>query len=66
MLVFTVPRTSSLRLEKRLENVKKRTPAMPVGTHESSELTLAKKEVERETEKTSEDSIPDNVLALCA
>lgn len=39
---------------------------MPVGTHESSELTLAKKEVKRETEKTSEDSIPDNVLTLCA
>lgn len=66
VLVFIVPHTSSLCLENRSESIKKRTPVIPVGTRESSELTLAKKEVKRETEKTSEDSIPDNALGLCA
>lgn len=53
-------------LENSLENIGQYSPVTPVGPHESSELTLAKKEAKREIKKVSEDSIPDNPFNLCA
>lgn len=53
-------------LENSLENIGQYSPVIPGGPHESSELTLAKKEAKREIKKKSEDSIPDNLFNLCA
>lgn len=53
-------------LENSLENIGQYSPVIPGGPHESSALTLAKKEAKREMKKISEDSIPDNLLNLCA
>lgn len=58
--------TSSFCLENCQENIKTHSPIIPLGAHERSELTLAKKEVKREIKKTSEDSIPDNMLSSYA
>lgn len=53
-------------LENSLENIGQYSPVIPVEPHESSELTLAKKEAKREIKKMSEDSIPDNPFNLRA
>lgn len=55
-------------LENSLENIGQYSPLIPGRPHESSELTLAKKEAKREIIiiKKSEDSIPDNPFNLCA